>query len=886
MKKRVTALSLAVLMMFACLNSSAYAVGTIQTETNENQTVVTDGQEGANDEKTEIDEADKDAPQEESTMTEESQPSENQEKTQEESNDVTTDTKDSTQQMDEISNLFAAKQSLPASPLQTEIEAAPSGKATTISVSSNTVLETSLTIPAQKNIVLNLNSYKIESRDAAPLIIVEENAILTIQGTGTMVNSYENGVVIENNGTLVLAGGTLSASGKDGMVVSKTVNDGKEEGSYSLSSGSIEAEKAGSPLNTLKVLVLQAPTNLQASNDTHQSIRLTWTGAEGAKTYEVYQSTNKTSGFKKIGITSNNYYVSNQLTSGTTYYYKVKSISDNTVSAFSSTVTCVPKPSAPEQVKAVSTNYDSNRITWNPVSGATTYRVYRSTNENSGFKRIATVKSGTRYVDSGAENGVTYYYRVRACAGKVIGLANKSVSVKTVIKRPTQVKAESASYNAIRLNWKKVTGASRYAIYQSTNQSSGFKKIATVSSKTLQYRATGLKAGTNYYYRIYAIRRGVQGKASSVAYAAPIPQRVTSLSVTSGGNKKATINWSRAKGASRYEIYRSTNKNSGYRRVARVSTLSYTDSNLDNGTTYYYKIKSVAGSVKSKYGRAIAFTNAKRIKLNKTSISLNAGNTQKLRATFFPSNTTTKAVSWSSSNTSVATVTRYGTVKAKAAGTAVITATTVNGRKATCTVTVSNGIVIVLDPGHGGYDSGAVYNGVKEKDLNLKVSKYTRDELKKYAGVEVYMTRSTDVFIPLQERSEIAKNKGATCLISQHFNASVAHTATGAGVFVTVNNTYSAQSRALAQKILSQLKRDIGIGEWGVFTRASTSYPGQDYYAVIRGSVEKGFPGIIIENAFMDSSDFSKYLNTDAKLKKIGVSNAKAIADYYGLVRK
>ena len=128
--------------------------------------------------------------------------------------------------------------------------------------------------------------------------------------------------------------------------------------------------------------------------------------------------------------------------------------------------------------------------------------------------------------------------------------------------------------------------------------------------------------------------------------------------------------------------------------------------------------------------------------------------------------------------------------------------------------------------------------------------------------------------------------KGATCLISQHFNASTSHTVTGIGVFVTLQKAYSSDSTALAKKVIAQLKSDVGIREWGVFTRASTSYPGQDYYSVIRGSVAKGFPGIIIENAFMDSSDYSKYLSSDSKLRTIGKSNAKAIAEYYGLVKK
>lgn len=875
-------------MTLACVDSSVFAVDNAQVEDSQNQTVVTDTNEvNPTDETDMIDstknpsETQPEIPVEETTEpVQETVDSIKTDVVQDENVENTQQTQD---QQEAKASIMGVEESAVISPIQASINAAVTGTQTTVSINENTVIDTSLIIPAQKNIILNLNTFQMETSGEFPLIVVEENATLTIQGSGILLNRFDNGVVIENNGTLVLKGGTLNASGNSGMVVSKTVDNKKVEGTYSLTSGSVVASVTGEPVKSLKVVVLQTPSKVAPSNVDYQSLKLSWSTTEGAKAYEVYRSTNKDSGFSKIGITSNNYYVSGNLTTGTTYYYKLKSVSDNTASSYSATVSSVAKPASTSKITASSVNYDTSKITWAAVSGATTYRIYRSTQPTTGYKKITTVTNTTQYVDKGLQNGTKYYYKVRAYAAKIAGAYSTTASVKPVIKKTSKVTAKSVSASAVNVSWKKVTGASKYVIYQSTKKSSGYKKVATVSSKKLSYKATKLTTGVHYFYKVYALKNGIKGKASTAVYAAPKPNKVTQISVVSGGDMKAVLSWAKPAGASAYRIYRSTTKSSGYKRIATVSTTTFTDTAVANGTTYYYRIASVAGVAKSKFSSSAVFTNATSVAISKASLSLQVGKSKTLKATVSPSTTTTQTIKWSSSNKSVATVTSKGKVKTIAQGSAVITAKTKNGLIAQCTVTVNKGIVVVLDPGHGGYDGGAYYNGVAEKTLNLKVSKYTKAELETYKGVEVYMTRTSDTYPTLAERTEFAESKGATCFIAQHFNASTSHAGKGVGAFITLQSAYNAESKALARKIMSQLESDIGISEWGVYTRASSSYPGQDYYGVIRGSVAKGFPGIIIENAFMDSSDYSNYINSDAKLKKIGVSNAKAIAAYYGL---
>ena len=207
-----------------------------------------------------------------------------------------------------------------------------------------------------------------------------------------------------------------------------------------------------------------------------------------------------------------------------------------------------------------------------------------------------------------------------------------------------------------------------------------------------------------------------------------------------------------------------------------------------------------------------------------------------------------------------------------------------------------SGLVVVIDAGHGGYDGGAesTFNGVtySEKYMNLKIAQACRDELQKYYGVTVYMTRDDDTFVKLEDRTAYAKSVGADVFVSIHNNSSESGAANGATVFYP-NSNYNASigstGEGLAQSILNNLTQ-FGLKNNGVQIRNSESGDTYadgslcDYYSVIRGSKKHGFPGLIVEHAFLSNqSDAEKYLNSDAKLTALGVADAKGIAAYYGL---
>ena len=212
-------------------------------------------------------------------------------------------------------------------------------------------------------------------------------------------------------------------------------------------------------------------------------------------------------------------------------------------------------------------------------------------------------------------------------------------------------------------------------------------------------------------------------------------------------------------------------------------------------------------------------------------------------------------------------------------------------------------LIVVIDPGHGGYDPGAVgVNGAKEKDLTLKIAKYCKEELEKYSGVTVYMTRTTDTGLSpsnnlsddLKKRVEYAKGKKADVLVSMHLNSTGLGTAHGAEVYypnANYNPGVGSEGKNLASKIQKELV-GLGLTDRGIKIRNSgtnTLYPDgslQDYYALIWQSKRAGFPAIIVEHAFIDNtSDYNKYLSSDEKLKALGIADAKGIAEAYGFAK-
>ncbi len=216
---------------------------------------------------------------------------------------------------------------------------------------------------------------------------------------------------------------------------------------------------------------------------------------------------------------------------------------------------------------------------------------------------------------------------------------------------------------------------------------------------------------------------------------------------------------------------------------------------------------------------------------------------------------------------------------------------------------ISKRYTIVVDPGHGGHDSGATGNGYREKDIALQVATKLANNLRR--DYNVIMTRDSDFFVPLDTRAKIGNDANADFFISIHLNSSSSSSANGTEVYYfnkKDQNNYAAQvakfenkvdssygdtpfsdfilndifykknqktSQAVAGAVLDGLINLTGLRRRGVLGAN---------FAVLRGS---NSPSILVELGFMNNySDLSKFLSPDDQ-ERAAAAIGDAIRKYF-----
>ena len=331
---------------------------------------------------------------------------------------------------------------------------------------------------------------------------------------------------------------------------------------------------------------------------------LTWNAVEGATSYRIYRSTSKGSGYSLLGTVTATSYTNTGAKAGTTYYYRVKACNDAGLSPYSNIVSgkvksVTPKPSAPVVKIGNSASSGKPMLTWNAVSGATSYKVYRATSQNGTYSLLGTV-TATSYTNTGAKAGTTYYYKVKAVNSAGESAYSNIVSGKTTVTTLTM--GHSASSGKPQLTWKAVSGAASYRVYRATTKNGAYSVINT--TKALTYTNTGAALGTTYYYKVEALNAA--GKSlgfSAVVEGKVAPVLAVGYSSVSG---KPQLTWKAVPGATEYQVYRSTQQNSGYAKINTTTSTSYVNTGAKANTTYYYKIVAVKGTAVSDFSNIVS----------------------------------------------------------------------------------------------------------------------------------------------------------------------------------------------------------------------------------------------------------------------------------------
>jgi len=379
---------------------------------------------------------------------------------------------------------------------------------------------------------------------------------------------------------------------------------------------------------------LPAPTNLRAALNTGSSdlkVTLTWNPVSGASSYAVYQSTDSTwskyiiltSSTSASTYTTPNYSSDTPLRTNTIYYYKVgaKQYANDSVGKLSESVSVYTGLSGVTSISASALSSSSIKVTWSAVDGASKYRVYRGTSYSStSMAPVAYIDAPTtEYTDTSLNPSTIYYYRIAAIdsenfEGAISSNYTSATTQATTLPAPTNLRAVAvaiSSGTAITLTWTPVSGASYYAVYQSTDSTWSDYIITTSSVTSTTYTTSSLQNNTTYYYKVGAEKTYASNPDGELSESVSVYtglSGVTSISASALSSSSIKVTWNTLIGASKYRVYRGRNS-TNMEPVAYAAVAEYTDTSLLPSSSYYYKItcinsEDIEGTKSIQYGSA------------------------------------------------------------------------------------------------------------------------------------------------------------------------------------------------------------------------------------------------------------------------------------------
>jgi autotransporter-associated beta strand protein len=369
--------------------------------------------------------------------------------------------------------------------------------------------------------------------------------------------------------------------------------------------------------------VSPAPSSVTAYAG-NNAVLLSWLATPGATSYNILRSTTSGSGYAPLtnGVIgpvcgsgpANAVFVDNTAVNGTAYYYVVQSVNPVSASGNSqqsggvtpSAGISANAPAAPTGLTAASNNVVT--LTWNAVPGANYYTIQRGTviNLPTGYipfyVTLCDTNTSTTYTDASGTLGCTYSYIVTANSAGGASAASSPVIAEPVPPPPAAPPANvrisdtiTSSNQSPTISWSPVSGAVGYILFRanSTNGPFSFPGNYVMSMTTTSYTDSGLALNTLYAYTVVAMNAGgVSGNSAVVSTAPATPARLNAYP----GNSQVALTWSASSGATSYILKRGVSSGNETTTVTTTTNLTYTDTNLVNGTPYYYVVAATSSS--------------------------------------------------------------------------------------------------------------------------------------------------------------------------------------------------------------------------------------------------------------------------------------------------
>ncbi|MDN5204740.1 fibronectin type III domain-containing protein, partial [Fulvivirgaceae bacterium BMA10] len=270
-------------------------------------------------------------------------------------------------------------------------------------------------------------------------------------------------------------------------------------------------------------------------------------------------------------------------------------------------------PATPDALSATATATTEIDLVWNHSGdNETGFEIERSTEPGSGFSLIATVGSDVlSYSDTGLLENTTYYYRVRAVnsdTSSAYSNESNATTLTNTVSAPDNLLASAVAIDQIDLTWNHSgNNETGFEIERSTEPGAGFTLITTVGSNTLSYSDINLLENTTYYYRVRAINNIISSGYSNESNATTLTNTVSApdnLLASAVASDQIDLTWNHSgNNETGFEIERSTEPGAGFTLITTVgsNTLSYSDINLLENTTYYYRVRAINNIISSGY---------------------------------------------------------------------------------------------------------------------------------------------------------------------------------------------------------------------------------------------------------------------------------------------
>ena len=319
------------------------------------------------------------------------------------------------------------------------------------------------------------------------------------------------------------------------------------------------------------------------------------------KTYTVYRKTSGSS-WKFLGNSRTLEYTDKTAAYNETYYYTVrahyfyKPTEEKIISSYNSAGTAIKTkyvvtPNAPT---AEVYNRKYIKISWSKAPGATKYVLYRASTADGKYAKIYTGTSRS-YSDKNTNPGATYYYKLKVYSGSKA--SNASTFSECIFYVGVPIISEiTTTESSIRLQWKKIEGADGYVVYRKVKSTDSWKRIKTIKSgDTTSYTNTGLKGKYMYALKAYHTENGKNHYSllSSIHTTYTVGKVKTVKIYADKDNFINTIKWSKASGATAYEIYMKIGNGKWELAGTTDSSTRSVYHAVTEDATYYYKIRAI-----------------------------------------------------------------------------------------------------------------------------------------------------------------------------------------------------------------------------------------------------------------------------------------------------